>query len=411
MIPRFKPNYSRKEWLAPLKVWEQNAVPQYETQFAQTFENQHGVMFSHGRSGLYALIKIWQLENAEVVCPAYTCVVVADAIVLAGSIPVFVDCAQDHCNMSLPGIEAAITEKTRAIVATHLFGYPMDVVTLNDIVKAAETKYGHKIYVIQDCAHSYGARWQSKLVTRYGDAAIFGCNISKIINSIFGGMVTTNCRITAQKLYDWRDQNCQNRCLIKSFKRAAYLYASSIAFNETIYGIVNYMDNKGWLDKFTRYYAEGSICFPSDWNHNPVAVEARVGLVQLQKYNDIVANRQQRARQIQKSLAELNEIQFFPSIEGSTYSHLVARVPDRQHWSNQAKRLGVQLGILIEYSVPEMLAYQKYKRGEYPVAEQYSKHCINFPLHREWLTKQHISNFKSYWPKSNNGMKNEKSNG
>jgi dTDP-4-amino-4,6-dideoxygalactose transaminase len=379
--------------MAATKFWQQDVIADYESTFAGEFANNHGVMFAHGRSGLYALLKIWGLENQEIICPAYTCVVVADAIVLAGSTPVFVDCEPDRANMSLAGIEQAITEKTRAIVATHLFGYPMDVIEINAIVREAEQKYGHKIYVIQDCAHSYGAKWQNQLVTEFGDAAIFGCNISKIINSIFGGMVTTNSNDTAQRLRTWRELNSKKHPLSKTLKRAFYLYASSIAFNENLYGLVNYMDNRGWLGHFTQYYEEGIIRFPSDWDQAPVAIEARVGLEQLQKYADIVTSRRQRALHIKEALTVIDDLRFFEDIEGSTYSHLVARVEDRQRWVNRTRLQGLQLGILIEYSVPEMQAYQKFKRSEYPVAKQYSKHCINFPLHRDWLTSHHINKF------------------
>jgi len=115
-------------------------------------------MFSFGRTALYALLKAWGLEKDEVICPAYTCVVVQHAIVISGNTPVFVDCEEGSFNMSYDGITDAITDKTRAIVVTHLFGYPMDVHKIQSIVSDAEEKYGNKIYVIQDAAHSYGAK-------------------------------------------------------------------------------------------------------------------------------------------------------------------------------------------------------------------------------------------------------------
>jgi len=58
--------------------------------------------------------------------------------------------------MDLEQVEQAINERTGAVIATHLFGYPLDVDRLNQIVRQAEVKYGKKIWIIQDCAHGFG---------------------------------------------------------------------------------------------------------------------------------------------------------------------------------------------------------------------------------------------------------------
>ena len=126
MIPRFKPQYDITDWVAALKPTSGN-ITRYEKEFASKFGRNYGVMFSHGRTGIYALLNVWGLKEAEIICPAYTCVVVPNAIVLSGNIPVFVDCEENGFNMDLAGIRKAITHKTRVIIPTHLFGYPMDV--------------------------------------------------------------------------------------------------------------------------------------------------------------------------------------------------------------------------------------------------------------------------------------------
>ena len=246
MIPRFKPQYGLDDWLAALIPTHGN-IPRYEAAFAKKFGGKHGVMFAHGRSGIYALLKVWQLEGAEVICPAYTCVVVPNAIVLSGNVPVFVDCAEGEFNTDIEGIRQAMTEKTRVIIPTHLFGYAMDVHAVDELAREAEKKYGHRIHVIQDCAHSYGARWKGDLVSSYGDAAIFGSNISKIINSIFGGMVITQDAELSEKLKQWRNKHVKNAGVIKSFKRLLYFIAVNVAFINWIYGIVNRLErSESW---------------------------------------------------------------------------------------------------------------------------------------------------------------------
>ncbi len=102
--------------------------------------------------------------------------------------------------------------------------------------------------MVQDVAHSYGARWNELLVTKYGDAAIFGCNISKLLNSVFGGMVITNDAKTADLLRKFRIDNCKKQGFSKSIKRFIYFFAVNITFNTYVYGIVNILERKGFLD-------------------------------------------------------------------------------------------------------------------------------------------------------------------
>lgn len=378
LIPRLKPNYTFSDWMAALNIFQKDPIVKYEEAFSKKFENTYGVMFQHGRTGLYALLKIWGLENDEVICPAYTCVVVPNAIVLSGNIPVFIDSATDSFNMDLNLLEQTITEKTRAIVVTHIFGYPMDVIKVQEMVKEAEEKFGHKIYVIQDAAHSYGAKWQDQLVTSFGDASIFGSNISKVINSIFGGMVITNSEDTYKKLKIWRESNTKKIGTSKEIKRFVYFIAVNIAFNSYIYGFVNWLERMGVLDRFVKYFEDDKIYFPDDWDFFPSKIEARVGLNQVKKYDYIIEKRIINAKKWIEALKTRN-IVFKDNLDGCTYSHCTGLVKDREKWLEEYRQKGIQLGIIIEYSIPYMKAYEKYKKGEYPVSLEYSEHSINFP--------------------------------
>jgi dTDP-4-amino-4,6-dideoxygalactose transaminase len=379
MIPRFKPKYDLSEWLAAIKPTKGN-IPKYEKAFSKKFGCEYGVMFAHGRTGIYALLKVWGLQGAEVICPAYTCVVVPNAIVLSNNQPVFVDCEDGAFNMSLDGIRQVITSKTRVIIPTHLFGYPMDLDRLQQIVSEAEARYGQKIYVVQDCAHSYGAFCNGRLVSEYGDAAIFGSNISKIINSIFGGMVITHNKNLADQLVRWRQQNTVNLGWKKSLKRFLYFVAVNVAFNQTIYGLVNWLERNGFLNRFVKYYEEGVIDLPNDWNQAPCEIEARIGLVQLEKYDEIIQKRRDTARRIIREMQSRDDILMLPYDESCTYSHIVAVVTNRNEWIEYYLKKGIQLGIVVEYSIPTMKAYKKYSRTIFNNANHYSKNIINFPV-------------------------------
>jgi perosamine synthetase len=378
LIPRLKPYYTFSDWIAVFNILKKNPIEKYEEEFSKKFENNYGVMFQHGRTGVYALLKVWGLEEDEVICPAYTCVVVPNAIVLSGNVPVFVDSAKDGFNMDLELLEQSITEKTKVIIVTHIFGYPMDVFAVEQMVLKAEKQYNHKIYIIQDVAHSYGAKWNDSLITKHGDASIFGSNISKMINSIFGGMVITNSNDTYKKLKTWRKLNTKKIGVLKEIKRFVYFVAVNVAFNTYVYGFVNWLEKVGALDRFVKYFEEDKICFPKDWDFYPSSIEARVGLSQLNKYDYIVKNRVKNARNWIEKLKN-EDVEFKPNIKGSTCSHCIALVEDRDKWIEEYREKGIQLGILIEYSIPYMSAYEKYKKGEYPVSLEYSKKSINFP--------------------------------
>ncbi len=378
LLARLRPQISLRELIAALNPFGPS-VRSFEAAFAKKFHNQYGVMFSHGRAGLFSLFKAWGLKNHEVICPAYTCVVVPHAIVLSGNTPVFVDSTRASFNMDYEELEKKINERTRAIVVTHLFGYPMDVERVNKIVKSAEEKFGRKIYVIQDVAHSFGAKWKGKLVTESGDASIFGLNISKMMTSIFGGMVTTNDLKTKNRLREEIDREYKTGFL-KGLFRFIYLFAVYFAFIPLIYGFVNWLERKGFLDRFVKYYDESKIEFPSDWNTKPSSVEARVGLIQLKKYDKIISYRRKNALAY-KQLFAGKSIEFFEDDPGATYSHCVGLVKERETWLEEFRRKGMQLGILIEYNVPEMSSYIPFAKGEeFPNSSYYSNHTINFPI-------------------------------
>lgn len=379
MIPRLKPYFGLEE-LRAILIRSENAVEQFENKFAKTFNTKHALAFSYGRSGLYALLKSLGIENSEVIMPAYTCVVVAHATVISGNIPRFIDIDLYDYNMKLEEVEEIISENTRAVIATHLFGYPLNVNKLDRIIKKAENKYGHKIYLIQDCAHSFGAEFEGKCVYNYGDAAIFGLNISKYISSIFGGMLTTNDDNIYERVKGYRDRHFSKPSLIKQFRKLLYLMAVYVAFNNTFYGFVNFLEeNTPLLNRLTKYYREDRIDFPKDFNIGLGDLEARVGEVQLRKYAKIRRKREEIAKYYNEHLQGVEEIELPPIVEGATYSHYVPRVKNRPEVMDRMRREGIQLGQLIEYSVPHMEAYRTYKDGEFPNSYCCSQTTINLP--------------------------------
>ncbi|MFP5379715.1 MAG: DegT/DnrJ/EryC1/StrS family aminotransferase, partial [Vicinamibacteria bacterium] len=135
MIPRLRPAFGAAELAAALRPGGPDDVEGFEREFAARFGAAEAVAFPYGRSALWAFLQAVGLHDAEVIAPSYTCVVVQHAMVLSGNVPRFVDNTLADYNMDLDQVAAAINERTGAIVATHLFGFPLDLDRFGAIVR------------------------------------------------------------------------------------------------------------------------------------------------------------------------------------------------------------------------------------------------------------------------------------
>lgn len=383
MIPRFKPWLGWSELIALFKS-NKGAVERFEKAFAKTFNAVDAVAFPYGRSAQWAFFKAMGIENAEIIMPAYTCSVVAHAVTLSGNRPRFVDIQYNDYNMNLDLIPGAINENTRAIIATHTFGYPQDLDRLESILKSAEARYGHKIFLIQDCCHAFGAEWNGRMVGTSGDVAVYAFNISKLMTSIFGGMLTFQNQSSADKVRSWRDTHYRRSGVLKGIKRRIYLIAVYLSFYEKIYTLTWWLQERtSLLNKFTKsYHLDGKVHFPPDYLDRMLEVEAAIGLVQLNRYPEIIRRRRANAVWYDQNLPRRDGWIFPPIVTGATYSHYVVQVPDRKAVIDEWADKGVHLGELIQYSVPSIGPY-KITMQICSKSESMSHRTINFPLTEE----------------------------
>jgi len=381
MIPRFKPWLGWAE-LGALFKSNKGAVTQFERAFAEKFQAVDAVAFPYGRSSQWAFFNAVGVKNAEIIMPAYTCSVVAHAVTLSGNTPRFIDIDLHDYNMNLEAAEAAINEHTRAIIATHTFGYPQDLDRLEAMIKRAESKYGHKIWLMQDCCHAFGAEWNGRLIGTSGDVAVYALNISKMITSIFGGMLTFQDQELADKVRAWRDANYRPAGWIKAIQRRLYLLAVYVVFNEKIYGLTWWLQEKTpLLNHYTKsYHLDDKIHFPPDYLDRMLDVEAAVGLAQLERYDAIIARRRANAEWYDQHLKRRKGWVFPPIVKGATYSHYVVHVPARKPVLHEWADKGVHLGELIQYSIPLLPEYRKQSHAACLRAEEESLYTINFPV-------------------------------
>lgn len=379
MIPRLKPYYNYKEFFAALQFWRPG-VTEFESAFAEKFGAKYALSFPYGRSGLYTFFKAMGINDAEVIMPAYTCVVVPNATVISGNIPSFVDITLDDYNMDLDQVRDAITKDTKVIIATHLFGYPLDVNRLKQIIQDS----GKDIFVVQDCAHSFACEWNGKPVCSEPDIAMYSLNISKQISAVFGGIITTDNPDIYEKMKQFRDIHFSRPSLLKQIKKFFYLIAVYFAFHEIIYGIINNLEMNGLINRFVKYYDESIIDVPKDFLTQFGDLEGRVGLIQLKKYDEIKERRIKIAEFYDTHINLNDGMKLPPIINGATYSHYVVRILSRELRDIIVKKMldnGIQLGWLIEYCIPDMPAYSYYKRKEYPNSLYCSDRMINLPVY------------------------------
>lgn len=168
----------KREWLTnngPL-------VNKLELELKKHLGLKHLLFVSNGTTALQIALRALELEG-DVITTPFSFVATSSSIVWEGCRPVFVDIDPDTLNVDPRRIEAAITPRTRAILATHCFGNPCNI----DAINAIATQHG--LRVIYDAAHCFGTRYKGKSVFEYGDITATSFHATKLFHTIEGGAV------------------------------------------------------------------------------------------------------------------------------------------------------------------------------------------------------------------------------
>lgn len=162
-------------------------VKEFEEKFAAYQDCKHGICAPTGTIALVVALKAVDVgAGDEVIVTPYTFIASASSILQSNAIPVFVDIDPDTYNIDPAKIEAAITDKTKAIMPVHIAGLPADMDAIMDIARR------HNLRVIEDCAQAHGAEWRGKKTGSFGDAGVFSFQASKNLTAGEGGIVVTN---------------------------------------------------------------------------------------------------------------------------------------------------------------------------------------------------------------------------
>src|SRR5690554_2872516 len=170
------------------RQWLTNMGPlssELEMKLKSHLNVNHLLFVTNGTVALQMAIKALDLKG-EIITTPFSFVATTSSIVWEGCTPVFVDIDSESLNIDVTKIEEAITEKTSAILATHVYGNPCDVVAIEKIAKK------HNLKVIYDGAHAFGVQINGKSVFEYGDISTCSLHATKLYHSGEGGFVVTN---------------------------------------------------------------------------------------------------------------------------------------------------------------------------------------------------------------------------
>jgi dTDP-4-amino-4,6-dideoxygalactose transaminase len=170
-------------------------------EFEAAFAGRHGldppsaIAAAYGRMAFYYILEALDLPpGSEIIFPSLTFWVVPELARVAGLSVVFADVDPATFNMDPDSVERLITDKTRAIVPTHLYGLPCDM----DRILAIAGR--HNLIVLEDCAHSLGARYKGKPVGTFGTGALFSFQTLKPLNCYGGGLALVTDAAVAAKV-------------------------------------------------------------------------------------------------------------------------------------------------------------------------------------------------------------------
>lgn len=182
-------------------------VKEFEEQVAAYCGVKYAIGVASGSDALILALKSLDIgPGDEVITTPFTFVATAHAIVHCGAKPVFVDIEPDTFNINPDLIEPAITKKTKAIIPVHLYGHPAN---MDPIMKIAEA---HNLYVVEDAAQAFGARYNGKKVGSIGHVGCFSFFPTKNLGCYGdGGMVVTDNAHIAEKVDILRRQGCRER--------------------------------------------------------------------------------------------------------------------------------------------------------------------------------------------------------
>jgi dTDP-4-amino-4,6-dideoxygalactose transaminase len=311
-------------------------VQQLEKDFAKFCDAEYGIGVSDGTTALNIILRAMEIgPGDEVITVSHTFIATAEAIILSGATPVFVDIDPATYLMDVTQVESKITPHTKAILPVHLYGQTVDMDPLLEIAKR------HNLQVIEDACQAHGAEYKGRKAGSLGDAAGFSFYFSKNLGAYGeGGFISTNNSELAAKMRKIRD------------------HGSGIRYHHDLIGL------NGRLDEIQAVVLRAKLPHLAEWNQKRCEHARLYG--SLIKSNGVI---------LPSEHAENNPV----------YHLYVIRTTKRDELQAFLKEKGVFTGI--HYPIPvhlqESIKFLGYKPGDFPVTEQVVSQIISLPMYAE----------------------------
>ena len=186
--------YLKKIWNSRYLTNEGPLLKQLQKQLEEYLGVDYISMMTNGTIALQLALNALDIDEGEVITTPFSFVATTSCIVWERCKPVFVDIDKDTLCIDVNKIEEAITDKTKAIMVVHVYGYPCDVEKIQEIAEK------HGLKVIYDAAHAFGCRYKGKSLLSYGDISTCSFHATKVFHTIEGGACITNNKEIYDKL-------------------------------------------------------------------------------------------------------------------------------------------------------------------------------------------------------------------
>ncbi|MEM7204290.1 MAG: DegT/DnrJ/EryC1/StrS family aminotransferase [Planctomycetota bacterium] len=307
----------------------------FEEEFAAFCQTRFALGCASGTDALHIACRLVGVgQGDEVIVPAFTFVATALGVTLAGARPVLVDVDPERGLIDPAQVEAAITERTKAIIPVHLYGQCVDMGPLLEISER------HGIPIIEDAAQAHGAEWNGKRAGSFGRIGCFSFYPGKNLGAYGdGGAVTTDDEELADRL----------RLL------------------------------RNWGSKKKYHHEEPGLNSRLDTLQ---AAILRVKLARLEAWNE---SRRAHATAYDEALGGLPGVQLTQTAAKSVYHLYVVRVQERERVLAALQAAGLGAGMHYPFAVHELGAYRwlGYAAGQFPVSEDWARRCLSLPIYAE----------------------------